>query len=362
MVGPASFRPQHPPPQPPNSEPPVRAAIFHTNGGPEVLTVDEMPTPRPGPGEVRIRVAASSMNHLDLWMRRGLPFEIPMPHIGGSDIAGTVDELGPGASSDWQGKRVLADPSLNYGWYRLARLANTRSDPLEIIGEHTQGGFAEYAVAPAANLMEIPEGVSDAVAAAGALVGVTAWRGLMGRGGLRPGERVLVTGASGGVSTMAIQYARAAGAEVFAITSTEDNVRRVRQLGADHVFDRTACDWPKEVYRATDKHGIDLCLDSVGEAIWRDLVRALAVGGRLVTFGATTGATGTIDIRLLFWRQLSILGSTMGTPAEFRQAMNLVFAGAATPPIHSVLSLDEVRQAHELLEAGGVFGKIVVRP
>ncbi len=340
----------------------MRAAVFHNNGGPEVLAIEDMPTPRPGPGEVRIRVAASSLNHLDLWMRRGLPFEIPMPHIGGSDIAGTVDECGPGVSPGWQGRRVVVDPSLNYGWYRLARLANSRSSPLEIIGEHTQGGFAEYAVAPAANLMEIPEGVSDEVAAAAALVGVTAWRGLMSRGGLSAGERVLVTGASGGVSTMAIQYARAAGAEVFAITSSEDSVRRVRELGADHVFDRTACDWPREVYRATGKRGIDLCLDSVGEAIWPDLVRSLAVGGRLVTFGATTGATGQIDIRLVFWRQLSLLGSTMGTPAEFRQAMNMVFDGVATPPIHGILPLDDVRRAHELLEAGGVFGKIVVRP
>lgn len=340
----------------------MKAAVFHRNGGPEVLAVEEMPTPRPGPGEVRIRVAASSMNHLDLWMRRGLPFEIPMPHIGGSDIAGTVDALGPGVAADWEGKRVVADPSLNYDWYRLARLAGVRSRPLEIIGEHTQGGFAEYAVVPAANLMAIPKGVSDEVAAAGALVGVTAWHGLMSRGGLTAGERVLVTGASGGVSTMAIQYARAAGAEVFAITSSEDSVRRVLELGANHVFDRTACDWPREVYRATGKRGIDLCLDSVGEVIWPDLVRALAVGGRLVTFGATTGATGTIDIRLLFWRQLSILGSTMGTPAEFRQAMKLVFDGVATPPIHGVMPLDEVRKAHELLEAGGVFGKVVLRP
>lgn len=340
----------------------MRAAVFHRNGGPEVLSVEEMATPSPGPGEVRIRVAASSLNHLDLWMRRGLPIEIPMPHIGGSDIAGTVDRLGPGVSPGWEGKRVVVDPSLNYDWYRLARLAITRPRPFEIIGEHTQGGFAEYAVAPAANLMEIPEGVSDEVAGAAALVGVTAWHGLFSRGGLTAGDRVLVTGASGGVSTMAVQYARAAGAEVFAITSSEDGVRRVRELGADHVFDRTACDWPREVYRATGSRGIDLCLDSVGEAIWRDLVRSLAVGGRLVTFGATTGTTGLIDIRLVFWRQLSLLGSTMGTPAEFRQAMHLVFKGVVTPPIHGAMPLEQVREAHELLEAGGVFGKIVLRP
>ena len=340
----------------------MRAAVFHVNGDPDVLAVEEMPTPRPGPGEVRIRVAASSLNHLDLWMRRGLPFEIPMPHIGGSDIAGTVDELGAGVSAPWLGKRVVVDPSLRYDWYRLARLEGGRAAPLEIIGEHTQGGFAEYAVAPAANLVAIPEDVTDEVAAAAALVGVTAWHGLMSRGRLRAGERVLVTGASGGVSTMAVQYAEAAGAEVFAVTSSDASARRIRELGAAHVFDRTACDWPREVYRATGKRGIDLCLDSVGAAIWPDLVRGLAVGGRLVTFGATTGAAGQVDIRVLFWRQLSILGSTMGTPAEFRQAMDLVFAGVATPPIHGVLPLEEIRRAHEVLEAGGAFGKIVLRP
>lgn len=340
----------------------MKAAVFHKNGGPDVIAVDEMPTPQPGPGEVRIRVAASSMNHLDLWMRRGLPFEIPMPHIGGSDIAGTVDEVGPGADPGWLGRRVVADPSLNYDWYRLAPLAGTRAAPLEIIGEHTQGGFAEYAVVPAANLVEIPDGVADETAAAAALVGVTAWHGLMSRGELRAGERVLVTGASGGVSTMAVQYARVAGAEVFAVTSSGDSARRVRELGAHHVFDRTAGDWAGDLFRATGKRGIDLCLDSVGEAIWPGLVRSLAVRGRLVTFGATTGATGQFDIRLLFWRQLSILGSTMGTPAEFREAMNLVFAGRVTPPVHSRLPLSEVRAAHELLEAGGVFGKIVIQP
>ncbi len=340
----------------------MKAAVFHENGGPEVLAVENMPVPVPASGEVRIRVEASSLNHLDLWMRRGLPIKIPMPHIGGSDIAGTVDELGPGVHASWLDKRVVVDPSLNYDWYRLARSPHGRSKPLQIIGEHTQGGFAEYATAPAANLVEIPEEVSCAVAAAAALVGVTAWHGLFARGGLRPGERVLITGASGGVSAMAVQYARAAGAEVFAVTSAAERVRRVAELGAHHVFDRTTTHWPKEIHKATRKRGIDLCLDSVGEAVWSDLVRALAVGGRLVSFGATTGAAGAVDIRLLFWRQLTVMGSTMGTPAEFREAMHLVFDGTAAPPIHDVLPLDRVRRAHELLEAGDVFGKIVLRP
>jgi len=340
----------------------LKAAIFRENGGPEVLAIADMPTPTPAPGEVRIRVGASSLNHLDLWMRRGLPIEIPMPHIGGSDIAGTVDQLGPGVHSSWLGKRVVVDPSLDYDWYQLARLPHGRSKPLRIIGEHTQGGFAEFAVAPEANLVEIPDGCADEVAAAAALVGVTAWHGLFSRGTLRPGERILVTGASGGVSTMAVQFARAAGAEVFAVTSTAEGVKRAAEWGGHHVFGRATTNWAMADCQSTRRNGVDLCLDSVGQSIWQDLVRALSVGGRLVSFGATTGAKGAVDIRLLFWRQLAIMGSTMGTPAEFREAMHAVFTGAATPPIHAVLPLDQVRTAHELLEDGKVFGKIVVKP
>ena len=338
------------------------AAVFHENGGPEVIRVEEMGTPRPGHGEVRIRVEASSLNHLDLWMRRGLPIEIPMPHIGGSDIAGTVDEVGDGAARTLLGKRVVVDPSLCYHWYRLARMRGMKTEPFRVIGEHTQGGFAEFAVAPAANLVELPDGFPAATAAAAALAGVTAWRGLMTRGELEKEQRVLITGASGGVSAMAVQFANAAGAEVFAVTSSEENVRRVRELGAHHVFDRNTTDWGREIHRITEKKGVDLCFDSVGEAIWPGLLRGLAVGGRLVSFGATTGPAGRIDIRLLFWRQLSILGSTMGTPAEFRKAMDMVFRGTATPPIHAVLPLGEARRAHELLEEGSVFGKLVLDP
>ena len=340
----------------------MQAAVFHKNGGPEVVKVEEVPTPRPGTAEVRIRVEASSMNHLDLWLRRGLPIDIPMPHIGGSDIAGTVEQVGVGTDRSWIGKRVVVDPSIAYDWYRLARVRGLRTEPFRVIGEHTQGGFAEYAVAPAANLVELPGGFPAALAAAAALAGVTAWHGLMSRGGLRPEERVLVTGASGGVSAMAVQFAAAAGAEVFAVTSSEENARRVRRLGAHHVFDRTTTDWAREIHRITDKRGVDLCLDSVGEAIWPQFLRGLAVRGRLVSFGATTGPAGKVDIRLLFWRQLSILGSTMGTRDEFRAAMDKVFRRVATPPIHAVLPLGEARRAHELLEGGEVFGKLVLVP
>lgn len=337
------------------------AAVFHKNGGPEVVAVEKVETPRPGPGQVQVRVEASSLNHLDLWMRRGLPIEIPMPHIGGSDVAGVVAELGLGVEPRWEGKRVVVDPSIAYHWYDLARWDGSRAQPYTVVGEHTQGGFAQYCIAPAANLVEVPQDVSFDAAAAAALTGVTAWRGLFSRGRLTTGERVLVTGASGGVSSLAIQYAKAAGAEVYALTSP-NFAKQVRELGADHVFDRTVSSWSRDVYLATGKRGVDLCLDSVGKALFGQLVRILAVGGRLVSFGATTGHEGALDLRVLFWRQLSVMGSTMGTPAEFRAAMHQVFTGSVTPPIHAVLRLAEARKAHEMLEAGQVFGKIVLRP
>jgi NADPH:quinone reductase-like Zn-dependent oxidoreductase len=231
-----------------------------------------------------------------------------------------------------------------------------------IIGEHTQGGFAEFCVVPAANLVEVPEDISFEAAAAASLVGVTAWRALMVRGGLRTGERALITGASGGVSTMAIQMARLAGAQVFAVTKGEGNVDRARKLGAHVVYDREEVDWGREIFKDTGKEGVDLVLDSVGEAIWPSCLKALGVGGRLVTFGATTGAAGATEIRLVFWKQLSILGSTMGNPGDYRNAMDLVFQKKVAPVIHSILPLDEARRAHEMLEAGEAFGKLVLKP
>ena len=340
----------------------MKAAIFRENGGPEVVSVEEVEAPEPRAGEVRIRVEAAAMNHLDLWLRRGLPIDTPMPHIGGSDVVGVVESAGSEDDRRWIGKRVVVDPSLSYRWYELAGLPGTDVPPFGVFGEHTQGGFAELAVAPSENLMELPDHVASEVAAAASLAGVTAWRGLMTRGGLRPGESVLITGASGGVSSMAIQYAKLGGATVFALTSGADKVERVRDLGADYVYDRLEQDWSRELYRDTEKRGVHMCLDSVGEALWPQVVRALAVGGRIVSFGATTGPAGTFDIRMLFWRQLSILGSTMGTHREFREAMSQVIAGRVAPPIDSVLPLSEARRAHQLLEDGEVFGKLVLKP
>jgi len=341
----------------------MRAAIFSHFGGPEVVEIDRIPVPEPGPGQVRLRVEAASMNHLDLWVRRGLPVETPMPHIGGSDVAGVVESVGPGAEDVPTGTRVVVDPSLDYAWYDGARRGESFQEPhFRILGEHTQGGFAEYVVVPAANLLEIPGDVPSERAAAAGLVFVTAWRALMARGGLRAGEDVLVTGASGGVGTAAVQLAKLAGATVYAVTSGEVNVERVRELGADVVYDRLDGDFSRKVWADTGKKGVELAFDAVGEAVWPSCLRALAVQGRLVTSGATTGSRGDTEIRLVFWKQLSILGSTMGSPSEFRQVMRLVFEGKVAPVIHEVMPLEEASRAHALLEEGDVFGKLVLLP
>lgn len=341
----------------------MRAAIFSEHGGPEVVRIEEVEMPEPGPGEVRVAVRAASMNHLDLWVRRGLPIETTMPHIGGSDIAGVVDALGPGVEGVEVGERVVVDPSLSCGrceWCR--RGEQSLCTDYRIVGEHTQGGFAEYAVVPAANLLQLPDSAPFEDAAAAALVFLTAWRGLVTRGGVRPGEDVLITGASGGVGTAAVQVARLAGARVFAVTSGERNVQRVRELGAEVVYDRLLVDYSREVWRDTGKRGVDLIFDSAGQATWEANVRALARGGRLVSYGATTGADAVTNVRLLFWKQVSILGTTMSSRAEFERVMGLVFAGKLRPVIDRVLPLERAREAHELLERGEVFGKLVLVP
>jgi NADPH:quinone reductase-like Zn-dependent oxidoreductase len=340
----------------------MRAAIFEEHGGPEVVEVREVEVPEPGAGEVRIRVAASGMNHLDLWVRRGLPIETTMPHIGGSDVAGTVARLGEGVTEWAVGDRVVVNPSLWCGeceWCRAGE--ESLCDRYRILGEHTQGGFAEFVTAPAGNLYRIPDDVPFERAAAAPLVFLTAWRGLVTRGRLREGQTVLVTGASGGVATAAIQIAKHLGATVHAVTSSPW-VDRVRALGADAVYDRTEGEYGKDVWRATGKRGVDVVFDSVGEATFKQHVRSLAKGGRMVVYGATTGARGEVDIRLLFWRQLEILGTTMSNQEEFRAVMGRVFGGDLDPVIDVTWPLERAAEAHARLEAGEAFGTIVLVP
>jgi NADPH:quinone reductase-like Zn-dependent oxidoreductase len=340
----------------------MKAAVFHAFGGPEVIDIEEVATPEPGSGEVRLRVLAAALNHLDLWVRRGLPIETTMPHIGGSDVAGVVTGLGPGPAAPAQGTPVVVNPSL---WCGECEWCRRGEQPLcvrfRILGEHTQGGLAEYVTVPAANLLSIPEGYPVAQAAAAPLTFVTAWRGLVTRAQLQPGESVLITGASGGGATAALQIARYIGARVYAVT-TGDQAERVRALGADVVYDRERVDFSQELWRDTGKRGVDVVLDSVGSATWPGVLRSVARLGRLVVYGATTGPQAQLDLRALFWKQVSIMGTTMSTQAEFETVMSLVFDGTLTPVVDVVWPLARVREAHQRLERGEHFGKIVLVP
>jgi NADPH:quinone reductase-like Zn-dependent oxidoreductase len=340
----------------------MRAAVFHEFGGPDVIRIEEVARPIPGPGEVLIEVHAAALNHLDIWVRRGLPIETTMPHIGGSDVAGIVAELGPDADPAWLGARVVVDPSLACGSCEWCM----RGEPsaclrYRILGEHTQGGFAEFVAVPVENLYGIPANVAFADAAAAPLAYLTAWRALVTRARLQRGESILVTGASGGVASAAVQIAHYLGARVFA-TTTSENIERVRDLGAAVVYDREQVDYAREIWRDTGKRGVDVIADSVGAATWQSNLRSLARLGRLVVYGATTGPLAESDLRVIFWKQLQIMGTTMSTRDEFRAVMDLVFSGALKPIVDSVLPLSQAAAAHERLERGDQFGKIVLLP
>jgi NADPH:quinone reductase-like Zn-dependent oxidoreductase len=341
----------------------MRAAIFHENGGPEVVRIEALPRPAPGPGEVLLEVRAAAMNHLDLWVRRGIPIETTMPHVGGSDMAGVVAEVGEGVDSPRVGERVVVNPSLWCGeceWCR--RGEESMCLRYRILGEHTDGGFAEYLAVPADHAYRLPDAMRFEDAAALPVSYMTAWRALHSRARLRSGEDVLVLGASGGTAIAAVQIAVLAGARVFAVTHGTDNVDRVRALGAAFVYDRAREDWSKAVQADTARRGVDVVVENVGEATWKGSVRALAQGGRLVTYGGTSGPKVELDVRVMFWKQLSVLGTTMASKAEFEAMLQPVFTGRLRPVIDTVMPLDQAREAHERLEAGGQFGKIVLVP
>jgi NADPH:quinone reductase-like Zn-dependent oxidoreductase len=341
----------------------MRAAVFHTPGDPDVIRVEERPRPEPGPGEALVEVRAAAMNHLDLWLRRGMKIETTMPHIGGSDVAGVVVELGPGVEGLRLGAEVVGNPALWCGacaW--CARGEHPLCDRFRILGEHTDGGFAEYVAFPADHLYPLPAGYSFTEAACLPISYQTAWRALVTRAALREGEQVLVIGASGGTALAAIQVALHLGARVYAVTSGEEKAEAIRALGAHHVFDREAGDWSAELHALTGKQGVEVVVENVGPATWQRSVRALARDGRLVTYGATTGPRAEIDLRLLFWKQLRLIGTTMANRAEFEAMLAAAGAGAFRPVISEVMPLAEARQAHQRLENGEQLGKLVLVP
>jgi NADPH:quinone reductase-like Zn-dependent oxidoreductase len=345
----------------------MKALFFNEHGGPEVMQYGDLPNRQPGPGEALVQVKAVALNHLDLWVRRGGPaFErLPKPHVGGADVAGTVVGYGPQASatSSEVGTRVVIDPGVVTGedeWTR--RGEDSLSPNYHILGEEAWGGCAEYVTVPAANLLPIPDSLGFPEAAAPSLVFLTAWRMLVKRGQVKAGETVAIVGAGGGVNSAAIQICKYLGATVYAITSTPDKMEKAKQLGADHVLNYKAEDWSKAVFMATGKRGVDVVVDNVGQATWTQSIRALARGGRLVNVGGTGGPLVEMDLRLVFRKQISLLGSTMGSHQDFRDVMSLIWLGTFKPVIDRVMPLAEGRAAHELLERGEQFGKVVLVP
>jgi NADPH:quinone reductase-like Zn-dependent oxidoreductase len=342
----------------------VKAIVFRRHGGPDVLELTDLPDPTPGPGEVVVRVEACALNHLDLWVRGGLPgLKLPLPHVGGSDVAGVVEAVGPGVTGAAPGDPVVLQPGVSCGRCRecLAGRDNFCRD-YQILGEHRFGGCAEKVVVPAANLLPRPPGMPPAEAAAFPLTMLTAWQMLVSRARVQPGETVLVLGAGAGVATAGVQIAKLFGARVIAASTSDEKLARARQLGADDVINVTTQDLVGQVRALTGKRGADVVFEHVGKALWDKAILACARGGRLVTCGATSGFDAATDLRHVFFRQISILGSTMGSKGDLWQILDHVRAGKLRPVVDRVLPLAEARQAHEILESGGQFGKVVLTP
>jgi len=326
----------------------VRAVRIHEDGGPEVLVLEDVPDPAPAAGEVLVRLHASALNHLDVWIRKGLP-SVPKPRILGADGAGVVEALGDGVSGFELGDRVVLNPGVEAG-----------GGAIHVIGEHGDGTNAELIAVPATNVHPIPGGLSFEEAAAFPLVFETAYRMLVTRARLQEGEWVFAWGIGSGVSTAALAIAKALGARVIVTSSSDAKLERARELGADLALNHTTEDVAEAVKEATGGHGIDVLVEHVGEATWKQSLNLAAREGRITVCGATTGPNPPAQLHRIWWKQLSILGSTMGTGADFAAAYELVASGRARPVVDQVLPLEEIRAAHERLEAGEQLGKIVL--
>jgi len=342
----------------------MQAVQFTDHGDRDVIEYGEYDELTPGRGEVRFEVRAGALNHLDVWTRRGLPgLTLEMPHIPGSDGAGVVDAVGEEVTRFEPGDSVAVSAGVSCGECEFCRDGDqTLCVNYHLIGEHVRGVHAERAVVPERCLVPVPDGVSWETAAAAPLVFQTAWRMLVTRAALRPGESVLVLGASGGVGHAAVQIADYVGAEVFATASTDEKLAYAREVGADHAINYESESFAAEIRELTDKRGVDVVVDHVGAATWQDSLASLARGGRLVTCGATTGGRPETDINRIFWNQLEVIGSTMGTPGEVDDVLGLVWAGEFEPRIREVLPMSETAQAHRMLEEREGFGKVVVIP
>jgi len=342
----------------------MKALYFQEHGDLDVIRHGEGPDPKPGPGEVLLRVRACGINHLDIWVRRGWPgLRLEMPHWCGADVAGEIVEVGKDVSG-WQvGRRVVVDPGINTVEDEFTRRGEVSVSPgYYILGEHVRGGAAEFLAVPAVNLAAMPEDLDYPVAAAPLLVTLAAWRMLIHRAGLRAGESVLVVGAGGGVNSMAIQIAKLAGARVYVVAGNKEKADQAREFGPDVVMDRSQVDWGREIHRLTGKRGVDLVVDNVGKATLNTSMKAVARGGRIVIIGNTSGPQAEIDIRLIFGKQISLIGSTMGTHQDFREVTSLLWSGRLKPIIDRVMPLRDGKDAYGIMERGEQFGKIVLIP
>jgi NADPH:quinone reductase-like Zn-dependent oxidoreductase len=344
----------------------MRAALFRRHGGPEVLEIAEVPEPTPGPHEVKVRVSASSLNHIDVWMRRGLPaLHLALPHVSGGDVCGVVAALGGGATGVAEGDRVVLNPGLSCG--RCVACLGGRDNfcpDFRMLGEQTWGGHAEFVVVPAANVVPVPRAavpLEDADIAAVPIVFITAWQMLVDRAQIRQGETVLVLAGGSGVGSAAIQIAKLWGARVIATASTEEKAALARALGADETINTMAAELVSEVKRLTARRGADIVVEHVGASTFPKSVVACAKGGRIVTCGATDGFEPVLNLRHVFWRQLSILGSTLASKSRLFEIMALMGQRRLRPVVDRVLPLAEIAEGHRLIESRAAFGKIVLQ-
>jgi NADPH:quinone reductase-like Zn-dependent oxidoreductase len=341
----------------------MKAVLFYQHGGPQVLEVADFPVPEPGAGQALVRLRVAALNRLDLWVRQGWPgIKLAYPHIPGADGAGEVAALGLGVQGWSVGDRVVINANLGCGVCEYCQAGqDNRCVRWELLGETVRGTYAEYVLVPARNLYPLPPRFDERLAAAAGLVFHTAWHSLITRANLHPGESVLVVGASGGVNTASIQIAKLAGAQVLVVGANAQKLALAESLGADFLIDRSKEEnWARAVYQLTNKRGVDVVVDNVGSTFPLSF-RAACKGGRILTVGNTGGPKLEIDNRFIFGKHLSILGSTMGTQADFAAVMELVFAGRLKPTLDRTYPLAEAYLAQERLERGEQLGKITLQ-
>ena len=349
---------------PPHSDLEMKAVIFSQHGGPKVLQYTDVADPEIKADEVLIEVRACALNHLDVWVRGGLPgIKIPLPHILGNDVAGVVRAAGELVTWVKPGDEVMLQPGISCG--HCAECLDGRDNMCEaydMIGYRRDGGYAELVSAPGVNVVPKPKNLSWPEASALPLVTLTAWHMLVTQARVQPGEDVLVHAAGSGVGSLGIQIAKLFGARVIATAGSDEKLAKARELGADETINYTGDDWPKEVRRLTGKRGVDVVFEHTGEATWPGSLVALKKGGRLVTCGATSGFDARTDLRQVFYRHLTILGSMMGSKAELLAAMKFIERGQLRAVVDRTLPLAEARRAHELMEDRAQFGKLVLLP